>query len=77
MTAQLCPVPRRGAAQHIRAALKAAFPSARFTVRRYRVGWGGAYVIRWAGEPSEDEVQALAGALESAKVLIHCEYEDG
>lgn len=70
-------VPRRHAAQHIRTALKTAFPSARFWVRKHRRGPGGdVYVIRWEGEPPEDRVRALATALESTKVVIHCERDD-
>jgi hypothetical protein len=39
--------------------------------------WGcDVYAIRWTGEPSEGEVQALADTLASAKVFIHCEHNE-
>jgi hypothetical protein len=76
MTNDTPQVPRRHAAVHIRAALKAAFPSARFLVKSHK-NWGcDVYAIRWTGEPSEGEVQALADTLASAKVFIHCEHNE-
>jgi hypothetical protein len=55
--------PRKGAGKHIRAALAAAFPSARFWVRP-QLGWfWDVYVIRWTPGPSEEEVRKLANAL--------------
>jgi hypothetical protein len=68
-------VPRRHAAEHIRAALKVAFPATRFWVRCAERGWSDVYVIRWGDGPSEDEVHKLASALESVRVLIHCDFE--
>jgi Large polyvalent protein associated domain 29 len=54
---------RKAVGNQIRDALKAAFPSTKFSVVVWQQGyWGATYGVRWASGPSEDVVQrALDG----------------
>lgn len=70
-------VPREHADVHILNALKTAFPTTKFTVRKIMGGGGDTYAVRWTDGPSWHEVNLVACALEASDVLLQCERRDG
>lgn len=59
--------PAAETAKKVRAALKAAFPSVKFSVRTDTYAGGSAVRVNWTGGPTVADVRAISGQFQSAR----------